>query len=264
MHPRCYVRHVTATTTPGDHSRLGLPDGILACLFDLDGVLTDTARVHRAAWKQTFDDILTAHGQPESTDDDYVRHVDGKPRLAGVRDFLDSRGIHQAEGRPDDGPDADTVVGIGNRKNALFGEHLATDGADVYPGSASYLEAVRGAGLRIAVVTSSANGEAVLAQAGLAGFVEARVDGVTARNEGLAGKPAPDTFLACAERLGVAPDRIVVFEDAVSGVAAGRAGGFALVIGVDRHAQADLLREHGADRVVGDLSELLADPEVGA
>jgi beta-phosphoglucomutase family hydrolase len=243
------------SVTDVDH--LGLPAGVRACLFDLDGVLTRTASVHRAAWKQTFDAVLAAHGQPEFTDLDYARYVDGKPRRDGVRDFLASRGIHPPEGDPSDPPDADTVAGIGNRKNELLLERLETDGVEVFDGSVAYLHAVRDAGLATAVVTSSENGEACCRAAGIEDLLHARVDGRVAIQEGLAGKPAPDTFLAGARALGVDPEEAAVFEDALAGVAAARAGGFGFVVGVNRADQADALRENGADVVVHDLSELM-------
>ncbi len=244
---------------------LGLPDGITACLFDLDGVLTDTAAVHNAAWQKTFDGFLReradATGEPFVAFDpgeDYNRYVDGKKREDGVRDFLASRGIVLDEGSPDDPPGAQTVAGVGNRKNELLLATIAADGVRVYEGSRRYLQAARDAGLRRAVVSSSANTAQVLEVTGLAEFVELRVDGVTARERGLAGKPAPDTFLAAAADLGVEASQAVVFEDALSGAAAGRAGGFALVIGVDRVGQAEALEAAGADVVVRDLEELLA------
>ena len=231
-------------------SRLGLPDGIRACLFDLDGVLTDTAAVHRAAWREVFDALLAARGLPPFTDEDYLRYVDGRQRRDGVRDFLASRAIVLNEGSPRDPPEADTVAGVGNRKNVLLLDRLAREGVEVIPGSTDYLRAVRAAGIRTAVVTSSANGEAVIRAAGLEDLVEVRVDGVVAQQEGLPGKPAPDTFLAAARRLGVQPASAAVFEDALAGVAAGRAGGFGFVVGVDRGDQADALRANGADVVV--------------
>jgi beta-phosphoglucomutase family hydrolase len=238
---------------------LGLPDGVTVCLFDLDGVLTDTASVHRAAWKQTFDPLLAARGQPPFTDEDYVRYVDGKPRSDGVRDFLASREIVLPEGSADDGPDAETVYGVGNRKNALLVHRIHTDGVTVYEGSRRYLEAARDAGLRRAVVSSSANTADVLAVTGLDALVEGRVDGNTLIQQNLRGKPAPDSFLAGAKLFNAAPSAAAVYEDATAGVQAGRAGGFGIVIGVNRlddtHAQA--LREHGADTVVADLAELL-------
>lgn len=236
---------------------IGLPAGITACLFDLDGVLTSTASLHRAAWKRTFDEILARHGQGEFTDEDYAAHVDGRPRLDGVRAFLASRGLDPPEGGPDDPPDAETVHGIGTRKNDLVLRLIDEAGVDPFPGSLRYLRAAREAGLAIGVVTSSANAAGVLDAAGLDEFVQARVDGVTITTEGLRGKPAPDSFLACARLLGVAPEAAAVFEDALAGVEAGRAGDFGHVVGVDRAGQPDALREAGADVVVGDLADLL-------
>jgi beta-phosphoglucomutase family hydrolase len=235
---------------------LGLPEGIRACLFDLDGVLTRTLLVHRRAWKQTFDPLLARAGQPPFSDADYLEQVDGKPRSDGVRDLLASRGLHVPEGDPDDPPERETIAGIGNRKNRLVLEVIAEQGVEVYDGSLDYLRAVREAGLGVAVVTASANGERVLEAAGLSELVDVRIDGVVARRDGLRGKPAPDTFLAAAAALGVAPAEAVVFEDAVSGVAAGRAGGFGWVVGVDRGGNAEALERHGADLVITDLSRL--------
>ena len=235
-----------------------------ACLFDLDGVLTQTALVHNAAWKQTFDVFLRAWSQhegqpfvPFDSGPDYHQYVDGRPRADGVRTFLASRGITLPEGAPDDSPDAETVIGIGNRKNELVLQKIQEGAVQVYPGSVDYLHAVRDAGLRRAVVSASANCADVLRAAGIADLLEVRVDGVTARTENLPGKPAPDTFLYGAKLLGVTPEQCAVFEDALAGVAAGKAGGFGLVVGVDRVGQADALREHGADIVVQDLAELL-------
>jgi beta-phosphoglucomutase family hydrolase len=246
---------------------LGLPAHVTACLFDLDGVLTQTAKVHNAAWTETFNAFLRARaeatGEPYRPFDpgpDYNRYVDGKPRADGVRSFLASRGITLPEGAPDDPPEADTVHGVGNRKNVVLLKRIHTDGVEVYPGSVAYLEAAAAAGLRRAVVSASANCREVVAAAGLDRLLEARVDGVFARERGLRGKPHPDTFLAGAELLGVAPANAAVFEDALAGVAAGRAGGFGHVIGVDRVGQADELRAHGADVVVTDLAELLKEP----
>ncbi|MEV0425417.1 beta-phosphoglucomutase family hydrolase [Micromonospora sp. NPDC050495] len=246
---------------------LGLPAHVTACLFDLDGVLTQTAKVHNAAWTQTFDAFLkqrsAATGEPFRPFDpgpDYNRYVDGKPRADGVRSFLASRGITLPEGSPDDPPEADTVNGVGNRKNAILLQRIADGGVEVYPGSVRYLEAAAASGLRRAVVSASANCAAVVAAAGLDRLLEARVDGVVARERGLRGKPHPDTFLAGAQLLGVAPRQAAVFEDALAGVAAGRAGGFGYVIGVDRVGQADELRAHGADVVVTDLAELMTEP----
>ncbi|RUL92430.1 beta-phosphoglucomutase family hydrolase [Verrucosispora sp. FIM060022] len=243
---------------------LGLPDHVTACLFDLDGVLTQTARVHNAAWTETFDDFLRRHAdaggtpyQPFDPGADYHRYVDGRPRLDGVRTFLASRDVTLPEGTAEDPPGAQTVHGLGNQKNAQVLERIRSVGVDVYPGSVAYLKAVAAAGLRRAVVTASANGREVIAAAGIEPLLEERVDGLTARAEGLRGKPHPDTFLAGAKLLGVQPEQAAVFEDALAGVEAGRAGGFGYVIGVDRAGQADALRAHGADVVVTDLAELL-------
>lgn len=243
---------------------LGLPEGVTACLFDLDGVLTDTAAVHAAAWKQTFDEFLRERAEREGHEfvpfdpqRDYLEYVDGKPRGAGVRDFLASRGVTLPDGAPDDPPDAATINGVGSRKNRELLRRIREDGVEVFEGSRRYLEAARAAGLRRAVVSSSANTENVLEVTGLAQYVELRVDGVTIREEHLAGKPDPDTFLTAARRLGVEPSEAAVFEDAIAGVQAGRAGGFGMVIGVDRTGQAAELRENGASVVVSDLAELL-------
>jgi beta-phosphoglucomutase family hydrolase len=240
---------------------LGLPDSIRALLFDLDGVLTRTASVHQAAWKRTFDEFLRAHdpGAPEFTQLDYNRYVDGKPRADGVRDFLASRGIRLPEGSPADPPDAATVQAIATRKNELLLKELDEHGVEVYPGSMRYLRAAKDAGLATAVVTASANGGQVVAAGGFDALIDARVDGVVTAREGLHGKPAPDTFLAGARALGVDPSQAAVFEDALSGVAAGRAGDFGYVVGVDRVGQADALAAQGADVVVQDLDELLGE-----
>ncbi len=242
---------------------LGLPDDVTTCLFDLDGVLTDTASVHQVAWKDMFDEFLAARSTADGSElvaftaRDYEAYVDGKPRLDGVRDFLTSRGITLPEGGPDSTPEDDTVTGLGLRKNVIVLRRIREDGVDVFEGSRRYLQAATEAGLRRAVVSSSANAGEVLEAAGLAPMIELRVDGVTIREEHLSGKPAPDTFLAAAARLGVDPGQCAVFEDALSGVAAGRAGGFGIVVGVDRVGQAEQLRAHGADIVVADLAELL-------
>lgn len=238
---------------------LGLPDSVTACLFDLDGVLTDTASVHRKAWAQAFNPFLARRGERAFSDQDYVTFVDGKPRANGVRDFLASRGIILPEGAPEDGADAETVYGVGNRKNLLLLERIRTDGVDVYEGSRRYLEAARDAGLRRVVVSSSANTADVLKVTGLDVLVEARVDGVTLNQQQLRGKPAPDSFLAGAMLAGAEPLHAAVFEDAISGVQAGRAGAFGYVIGVNRldEAHGQALREQGADTVIHDLGELL-------
>ncbi|MBB2893136.1 beta-phosphoglucomutase family hydrolase [Flexivirga oryzae] len=239
---------------------LGLPDAVTTCLFDLDGVLTDTASVHRKAWKQMFDAYLEARDGQDFrpfTDDDYNQYVDGKPRQDGVRDFLTSRDIQLPEGSPDDGPDAETVWGLGNRKNDNVQDEIKRNGVEVYEGSRRYLQLARENGLHRIVVSSSANTAMVLEVTGLAEYVEGRVDGVTLREQNIKGKPAPDSFLAGAKLAGVTAAQAAVFEDAVSGVEAGHAGNFGLVVGVDRVGHADALREHGADVVVQDLSELI-------
>ncbi|MFC5952087.1 beta-phosphoglucomutase family hydrolase [Pseudonocardia lutea] len=242
---------------------LGLPAGARACLFDLDGVLTDTASVHAASWKTMFDEYLAKREgpgyRPFDVAADYGPYVDGKPRLEGTRSFLASRGITLPDGTPDDPPDAETLWGLSTRKNDLVQVVLQERGVDVYPASRPYLEAVRAAGLKVAVVSSSANAEQVLDVAGLSDLIDHRVDGVVARARHLPGKPKPDTFLAAAQDLDVPPTEAVVYEDALAGVEAGRAGGFGRVVGVDRLGQAEKLREHGADVVVSDLSELLED-----
>jgi beta-phosphoglucomutase family hydrolase len=243
---------------------LGLPDDVTACLFDLDGVLTQTAKVHDRAWKQTFDDYLRERAQRTGAEfkefdpvRDYEEYVDGKPRYDGVRSFLESRGITLPEGSPDDPPEAETICGIGNRKNVLVLGLIRTQGVEAYDGSVRYVKAAREAGLRRAVVSSSANARDVLTAAGILDLFEEIVDGHVADEQHLHGKPAPDTFLAGARALGVAPARAAVFEDALAGVAAGRAGDFGCVVGVDRVGQAAALKEHGADIVVSDLAELL-------
>jgi beta-phosphoglucomutase family hydrolase len=243
---------------------LGLPDGTRACLFDLDGVLTDTASVHAASWKQMFDDYLRARSERDGTPFrpfdvkiDYGPYVDGKPRLAGTDAFLRSRGIVLPEGGPGDPPDAETLYALSTKKNDLVQEKILTVGVEVYPGSVRYLHAVKEAGLATAVVSSSANAEQVLEVAGMTALIDHRVDGVSAKQRGLPGKPAPDTFLAAAADLGVGLSEAVVFEDALAGVAAGKAGGFGFVVGVDRLGHADKLREQGASVVVADLAELL-------
>ncbi|MCZ2828905.1 beta-phosphoglucomutase family hydrolase [Modestobacter sp. VKM Ac-2986] len=238
---------------------LGLPEDIRACLFDLDGVLTQTAKVHQAAWKRTFDEFLQGRdpSAAEFSGDDYNTYVDGKPRKDGVRDFLASRGITLPEGSDDDPADAATVAGVSTRKNVLVLAELDEHGVQVYEGSMRYLRAVKAAGLATAVVTASANGESVIAVAGFADLIDARVDGLVAAAQGLRGKPAPDPFLAGARALGMEPAQCAVFEDALSGVEAGRAGDFGFVVGVDRVGQAEGLRERGADVVVTDLDQLL-------
>jgi beta-phosphoglucomutase family hydrolase len=243
---------------------LGLPEDVTACLFDMDGVVTKTAVVHAAAWKQMFDEFLrewsARNGQPFVPFDsvhDYDEYVDGKPRIEGTESFLESRGVKLPEGTPSDPPGTPTVQGLSNRKNELVLEVLKRDGVEVYPGSRQYLDAVRKAGLKTAIVSSSANTEAVLAAGGVADLFDVRVDAKVAASRGLHGKPAPDTYLEAARMLGVEPANAAVFEDALAGVASGRAGKFGFVVGVDRVGQADELRQHGADVVVKDLSDLL-------
>jgi beta-phosphoglucomutase family hydrolase len=245
---------------------LGLPDGIKACLFDLDGVLTQTAKVHAAAWKEMFDAFLKERAAqqgdefvPFDAGADYNQYVDGRPRADGVRTFLKARGITLPEGSPDDPPTADTVAGLGNRKNELVLALIGRDGVQAYEGSVRYVKAVRRAGLRRAVVSASANCHDVLVAAGIADLFDVRIDGVVAEREQLRGKPAPDTFLAGAKAVGVEPKEAVVFEDAIAGVEAGRAGKFGFVVGVDRVNHAEALRRHGADVVVEDLAELLEE-----
>jgi beta-phosphoglucomutase family hydrolase len=228
---------------------LGLPDGVTACLFDLDGVLTKTAEVHARAWKQTFDAFLKERGEkPFDLHSDYDEYVDGKPRLDGVRDFLASRGIT---------PSDDEITRIADAKNDLVLKLIHDDGVEAYEGSVRYLHAARDAGLRRAVVSSSHNCHDVLVAAGIEDLLEERVDGVVAEERHLKGKPAPDTFLEGAKLLGVAPEQAAVFEDALAGVAAGHAGSFGFVVGVDRAGQRDALLQHGASVVVDDLADLL-------
>jgi beta-phosphoglucomutase family hydrolase len=243
---------------------LDLPAGITTCLFDLDGVLTQTAKVHARAWKQMFDDFLrdwsTRHDVPFEEFDrptDYDEYVDGKPRLDGVRSFLESRGIDLPMGSPSDPSEAETIHALGTRKNDLVLELIRQEGVEPYEGSVRFAEAARDQGLRRAVVSSSTNCKDVLEAAGIDHLFEVRIDGVVAERDGLAGKPAPDTFLAGARALDAEPSEAAVFEDAQAGVEAGRAGDFGWVVGVDRTGQAEALRRRGADVVVDDLAELL-------
>ena len=245
-------------------TKLGLPSAVRACLFDLDGVITETAKVHAAAWKQMFDEYLRARAQAEGEPfvafdavADYDEYVDGKPRADGTRSFLQSRHIELPEGHDDDPPSAETVAGLSARKNELVLALIEKNGVEVYPGSLRYLKAVRAAGLKTAVVSSSANCKDVLAAAGVTEYFDTRVDGVVAAERHLKGKPAPDTYLAAAKALGVGADEAAVFEDALAGVASGKAGHFAFVVGVDRVGQAAALAQHGASVVVEDLAELL-------
>ncbi|MCQ8830139.1 HAD family hydrolase [Streptomyces malaysiensis] len=244
-------------------TKLCLPDGVRACLFDLDGVLTRTAVVHAAAWKQMFDEFLRrrdgASFRPFDSARDYDEYVDGRPRADGVRTFLASRGIDLPDGEPDDPPDKDTVYGLGNRKNILVLEKIRKEGVEAYPGSVRFVAAVRAEGLRTAVVSSSANCRDVLIAAGIEDLFEVRIDGVVAAERKLPGKPHPDTFLEAGRELDTGPEAAAVFEDALAGMEAGRSGHFGCVVGVDRVGQADALRAHGADIVVEDLAELLED-----
>jgi beta-phosphoglucomutase family hydrolase len=243
---------------------LDLPEDIRACLFDLDGVLTQTAKVHAKAWKQMFDEYLQERAQRTgepfrefALPEDYEQYVDGKPRRDGVSSFLESRGIHLPLGTPEDSHDAETIYGLGLRKNDLVTALIHDEGVEPYDGSVRFAQQAREQGLRTAVVSSSTNCRDVLVAAGIEDLFEARVDGQVAEREHLAGKPAPDTFLAGARVLNTEPAHAAVFEDALAGVEAGRAGNFGWVIGVDRTGHAAALREHGADVVVQDLAELL-------
>lgn len=244
---------------------LGLPDRVEGFLFDMDGVLTQTATLHAAAWKQSFDEFLERRDGPGFApfDEiaDYDRYVDGRSRDDGTRAFLASRHIEVPDGHPDDDPGQPTISGISNRKNELFNQKMEADGVTVFDDTLLYVRAVARAGYRRAVVSASANTAHVLEAAGIADLFDARVDGVMAAERHLAGKPAPDMFLVAAEIIGVPPDRAAVFEDALAGVEAGRAGHFAVVVGVDRVGQGQALRRHGADLVVSDLTRLLSDDQ---
>jgi beta-phosphoglucomutase family hydrolase len=243
---------------------LGLPDAITACLFDMDGVITQTAKVHDAAWKEMFDAFLrdwsASHDQPFVPFDpvaDYDQYVDGKPRLEGTASFLESRGIELPTGEESDPAGKPTIWGLGTKKNDLVQQVIERDGVQAYEGSVRYVNAAREAGLRTAIVSSSANTEAVLKAAGVESLFEVRVDHQVAEAAKLRGKPAPDTFLEAARLLGVEAANATVYEDALAGVAAGRAGKFGFVVGVDRVGQANELHAYGADVVVKDLAELL-------
>lgn len=245
-------------------AELGLPSGITACLFDLDGVLTQTASVHARAWKQMFDAFLKQRAQktgerfvPFDRVKDYDEYVDGKPRADGVRSFLAARSISLPEGSERDTPEEETVHGLGNRKDQIFLQLIHEHGVATYEGSVRYVEAARAAGLSVAVVSSSKNCGEVLRAAGIDGLFDGQVDGNVAESEGLQGKPAPDTYLRAARMLGASAGQAAVYEDALAGVEAGRAGGFGLVVGVDRVGQRDALKAHGADVVVTDLAELM-------
>ena len=235
-----------------------------AVLFDLDGVLTSTARVHSVCWKRMFDAFLQRRAAdagetfvPFDIEDDYKRYVDGKPRYDGVRSFLRSREIELPDGDPDDPPGELTACGLGNRKDRLFNEVLTAEGVESYDGTIRWARELRRRGMKTAVVSSSKNCKAIMEAAAIEDLFDVRMDGEIAQRRGIPGKPAPDTYLKAAEELGVRPERAVVVEDALSGVQAGRRGGFGLVIGVDRHGDADALRENGADIVVTDLAEML-------
>lgn len=232
-------------------------------VFDMDGVITDTARSHASSWEEMFNGFLreragsTGESFRPFTEDDYLTYVDGKPRYDGVRSFLESRGIDLPEGSPDDSPDRATVCGLGNRKNNLFLDMLRDGGADPYASTVRVIERLRRRGAGVAVITSSRNSEEVLGSAGVRELFEVKVDGIDCARLGLAGKPEPDIFLEAARRLDVAPERAAVVEDALAGVEAGRRGGFGVVVGVDRSGQAEELAAAGADLVVTDLAEIL-------
>ncbi|MDB4962855.1 MAG: Beta-phosphoglucomutase [Myxococcales bacterium] len=258
------VERIVLAGSPTVRAKLGLPSRIEACLFDLDGVLTQTATLHAAAWKQTFDDVLRARAaarserfEPFDLVADYTHYVDGRLRIDGVRSFLGARGIELPEGTEADPPSAETIHGIGHRKNELLLQLLRERHVAIYAGSVRYLRAARASGLKTAVVSSSKNTHEVLISAGIADLFDVRIDGNTAEHDHLAGKPAPDTYLAAARALAVEPAHAVVFEDALAGVEAAHAGHFGYVVGVDRAHQAPALRQHGADIVVPDLAMLM-------
>jgi HAD superfamily hydrolase (TIGR01509 family) len=250
---------------------LGLPDEVLGCVFELDGVLTASASIHAAAWAETFDPFLARRSErtgerfapfrPFDPGSDYYRHIHARPRIEGIHAFLASRGIRLPEGHFSDPPGTETVFGLANRKNEALLRRLDREGVTAFAGSRRYLEAVREAGLRCAVVSASANTAVILERAGLADLVETRIDGNTIRAERLRSKPAPDTMIAAARLLGVQPARAVAFETTVAGLDAAHAAGYGLVIGVDREGRAETLRAHGADVVVPDFAELL-DPAI--
>ena len=235
-----------------------------AALFDLDGVVTNTTDVHARAWQHLFDEYLEADSirtgrpfRPFDIEYDYRQYVDGKPRYEGVKSFLDSRGIALPWGLPDDGPEKDTIYGLGNKKDGYFEAYLKKSGVVVYPATVRFLRMVRARGMKAAVVSSSNHTQQVVEAAGLTPLFDARIDGHETQRLHLRGKPAPDTFLEAARRLKVDPARAIVIEDALAGVEAGRNGGFGLVIGLDRRNQAEALRRYGADLVASDLAELL-------
>jgi len=246
-------------------------DGIDAVIFDMDGVATQTALVHAAAWKRMFDDALRERSVrdgvpfvPFDAEADYLPYIDGMPRYDGVRRFLASRGITLPDGDPTDPPTAETVCGLGNRKNGYFLDTVERDGVKPYPTTVALLRDLRGRGIATAIISASENATEILTSAGILDLFDVKVDGTDAKRLGFPGKPAPDIFLQAASRLGVPPGRAAVVEDALAGVEAGRAGGFALVVGVDRSGQAEALAARGADIVVADLGELLPSPETGA
>jgi len=241
---------------------LRLPQQIKACLFDLDGVLTDTASAHSQAWAQTLDEFLAARGAaPFSSPSDYEVHLDGKPRIDGVRDFLLSRGIDLPDGNPDAVPGVDTVAALANKGNDAFLKLIQHEGVRVFPGTEAFLDEIKKAGLRTAVVSSSSNAKQILTITGLTSRIDEVVDGAVQRAQHLQGKPHPDPFLAAAGLLHVSANEAAVFEDALVGVQAGKAGGFSLVVGVNKVGpeHAAQLRECGADLVVDDLAELIGE-----
>lgn len=249
----------------GTRRNLGLPESIKACLFDMDGVLTQTAKLHAQAWKRLFDSYLAARAGPDhpflpfDIEKDYAPYVDGKIRSDGVRSFLGSRGIVLPDGEPNDPPGRATVSGLGNLKNEMILQLMAEVGVEAFEGSRRYVELAKEQGYPVGVVSASANTVDVLQASGLAGMFDVVVDGNVASAKGLRGKPAPDSFLYAADLLSVAAIATAVFEDAIAGVAAGRAGGFGFVVGVNRLNQAAALKEAGADLVVDDLSDLLGN-----
>ncbi|MFP3882998.1 MAG: HAD family hydrolase [Actinomycetota bacterium] len=250
-------------SSPADVRRFWSMDAVV---FDMDGVITDTARSHAESWETMFNEYLASRSERTGetlqpfTEGDYLEFVDGKPRFDGVRSFLQSRDIELPEGTPDDPPEWETVCGLGNRKNAFFLETLREGGADAYSSTVQLVEELKRRGVAVALITSSRNADEVLEAAGVAGLFAVKVDGNDSAELGLAGKPEPDIFLEAARRLGVSPERAVVVEDATSGVEAGRRGGFGLVVGVDRSGQAEQLAASGADIVVSDLGELMEAP----
>jgi alpha,alpha-trehalase len=255
------------TAEPGDSARAVAidRDHFDAILFDLDGVLTSTADIHASAWKRLFDDYLERRAEqqgepfrPFEIATDYKRYVDGRPRYEGVQTFLESRGIKLPRGSVASPAGEETVCGLGNRKDEMVQAAIDAGKVKSFPGSIDFARRALAAGIKTAVVTSSRNCDLVLKAAGIDDLFEVRVDGRTIEDEGLRGKPAPDSFLRAAARLGVRPERAVVVEDAIAGVQSGRAGNFGLVIGIDRHGDGDALRSNGADVVVTDLSELLS------